>query len=108
MSREAFGELFDSHESTVYQWECGRCVPLLPKLLAIANYFGVSLDIILSGKLHGNSTLEKRLSTAEKAGKFGVADYDYTGRVIAQFNSLSDNSKERLLGYLDALSKLGD
>ena len=106
MSREAFGAQFDSEASTVYQWEYGRSIPLLPKLLAIATYFNVSLDSILNGKLQGSTMLERRLSAGDDSEEFDVASSDYTGRVIAQFNSLSNSGKERLLGYLDALSRL--
>ncbi len=95
LSRKEFGDLFNSKENTVYKWECGNCVPMLSKLFAISQYFNVSIDSILTGKMFDN------LDIPERSNLF---DLSYTGQVITQINSLTNNQKERLLGYLDALS----
>lgn len=108
LSRKEFGKKFGSKENTVYQWECGRFAPKLPKLLAISQYYNVSLDSIVCGRTHGGSILEKRINSASAANpeSFYKFEKDYTDQIMTQFNALSDIHKERLIGYLDALSKV--
>ncbi len=106
LSRKEFGEQFNSKDCTVYQWECGRCIPMLSKLLEISQYFNVSIDSIIKGKTPSETMLEKQLNNlSTQKEQFSMYDSSDTNRFIAQFNSLPDTHKERLLGYLDALSK---
>ena len=63
MSYRRFNELLKSHETTVYRvakgtgisastftdWKNGRSVPKADKMRKIADYFGVSLDMLLGG-----------------------------------------------------------
>ena len=35
-------------ESTIASWELGRTFPKLPRLIALANYYNVSLDFLMS------------------------------------------------------------
>lgn len=83
---------------------------MLSKLMAISRYFNVSLDSILSGETIGGTVLEKRINNtcAEKPEQISISNKNYTGRIIAQFNSLTDSHKERLVGYLEALLKMED
>jgi transcriptional regulator with XRE-family HTH domain len=98
LSRLDFGKLFNSEESTVYQWERGYCVPRLVKLFNISGYFGLSLDCILRGKAISDNALEKNLS--------GIAEPIFLhneGQFLSKFLTLSDHNRERMMGYLDAL-----
>lgn len=99
LSRERFGCLFDSEEGTVYHWENGNCIPRTVKLMNISMYFDISLDCILCGRVMNDNMLEKQLCVSN--------DFPFShglGRIIRQYNALSSPNKERLMGYLDALS----
>ena len=52
----------------------------------------------------GQSVLEESLSLISRDNEYVHARARGTGQLIRQYNSLSDKNKERLLGYLDALS----
>ncbi len=110
LSRKEFGKRFGSKENTVYQWECGRFAPKLPKLLAISQYYNVSLDSIVCGRALGESILEKRINSASTVNpeSSDILERNYTDQIMAQFNALTNTHKERLIGYLDALSKVED
>jgi hypothetical protein len=49
--------------------------------------------------------LEKLLSGAVPTDPYGFASASQTGLLLIQFNTLSKQHKERLLGYLDALTR---
>lgn len=109
LSRKDFGRLFNSEESTVYQWEYGRSIPRLSKLIAISSYFDISLDVILSGRISKDGNmLEKRIASVDMSEGPVADDFRYTARFMAQFNALSSYGKERLIGYLDALCREND
>jgi transcriptional regulator with XRE-family HTH domain len=102
LSRKDFGKLFHSGESTVYHWEHGYCTPKLVKLIHISMHFGVTLDCLLCGRAAKDDALEKQLcETAEPAKP--VSSYS-ASRMTSHFNALPSEQKERLIGYLDALS----
>jgi transcriptional regulator with XRE-family HTH domain len=103
LSRTEFGGLFNSKESTVYEWESGRSIPRLAKLINISAYFSVSLDCLLNGRMACEGVLEERLSQTAETETFEIARSHGAGQLVAKFNSLSSRRKERLIGYLDAL-----
>ena len=103
LSRREFGELFRSKESTVYQWEYGYCIPRTTKLMNISAHFGISLDCILCGRAEKGNALEKLLCGTEEPDR--AASFYSANRIIGQLNALPDQYKERLIGYLDALSR---
>ena len=100
-----FGSLFCSKEGTVYEWEKGRSVPMLFKLINISAYFGVSLDCLVNGKTAGDNVLEARLVQPMRAEAFESVLAQGFGRVMSRFHTLPSHNKERLVGYLDALCR---
>jgi transcriptional regulator with XRE-family HTH domain len=100
LSRKRFGNLFGSEESTVCQWEHGYFVPRLVKVMNISTYFGISLDCILCGRAVNDNVLEKQLCESGSPRVHAGA-----GRIINLYNALSDSDKDRLTGYLEALSQ---
>jgi transcriptional regulator with XRE-family HTH domain len=100
LSRKMFGNLFDSEAGTVYQWEYGYCVPRLVKVMNISMYFGISLDCILCGRAADNNLLENQI-----CGPNPTPFSSGAGRIVNRYNALSSHDKDRLLGYLDALSR---
>ena len=71
MDYQRFYELLQAHDTTVYKvaketgippstfsdWKSGRSVPKAEKLCRIANYFGVSLDVMLGS--HAGKSIER-------------------------------------------------
>lgn len=71
MNYQRFYELLQAHDTTVYKvaketgippstfsdWKSGRSVPKAEKLCRIANYFGVSLDVMLGS--HAGKSIER-------------------------------------------------
>ena len=49
LSQEAFAELFGVSRQAVQKWEAGASKPDIDNVIAIAKYFGVSVDAILFG-----------------------------------------------------------
>ena len=91
----------------MYEWEKGRSVPMLFKLMNIAAYFGVSLDCLVNGKVANDNALEARLLQAEEAEALGTAQALGVSRLMSRFHALPGHNKERLVGYLDALYREG-
>jgi transcriptional regulator with XRE-family HTH domain len=93
-------------ESTVCEWENGRCVPRLAKLVNISACFGVSLDSILCGRpAYGNELEALVCATQEPAAAQSGSNYMSAGKLLRLFQTLPDRDKERLAGYLDALCR---
>lgn len=49
LSQAQFSELFDVSQQAVQKWESGTSMPDIDKIVKIANYFGVSLDMLVLG-----------------------------------------------------------
>ena len=49
MSGKEFGEFVGISENTIYNYECGRCMPQLYTAMLIAEKLGISLDDLLRG-----------------------------------------------------------
>lgn len=50
VSGEELGEAIKVSKYTIYNWEAGRRDPSLSDLVAIADFFDVSLDMLIRGK----------------------------------------------------------
>ena len=49
LSQAQFSELFDVSQQAVQKWESGTSVPDVDKIIKIAKYFGLSLDMLVLG-----------------------------------------------------------
>ena len=58
LSQTKLGKIVNVHQTAISQWETGRTTPDIETSMALANYFGVSLDYLL-GK-EENSASPKR------------------------------------------------
>ena len=43
-------DFFEMYPQTMYKWERGDTLPNIDNLIALSNYFGVSIDLLLTGK----------------------------------------------------------
>lgn len=71
--------------STFTDWKTGRSVPKQEKLQKIADYFGVSLDYLMTGS-------DKKYSTEDAL-------------LIKKYYSLDDRKKKHVLELIDLLSE---
>lgn len=80
-------------QRSISRWENGEVEPPVSAVCLIADYFNVSLNY-LCGKDDGEflTAYVKPLNEEEKI-------------LLKKFNTLNEKDKNKLLGYLDALSK---
>lgn len=83
---------------TFSDWKKGKSTPNVDKLILIANYFGVSVQYLRTGK-----QLEFNEDMSELAGQFAVQD-QRTKEYMIKFAKLSDSDKDILCGLIDRLS----
>ena len=89
----------------MYEWETGRNIPRLYKMIDIAACFGISLDCLINGKVTGGNAMETRLIQPKGTDVFEAANELGLGQLVSRFHSLPNRFKERLIGYLDSLCR---
>ncbi len=86
-------------ESTISEWKKKRTNPSSDKILAICRALDVSPEWLLSG-----------VDPAESRGKnqvYYVVDVNTeSGILLEEFNKLDKSQRDRILGYVEALSTL--
>lgn len=66
MTQIQLSQLLETDQSTISKWELGKCLPDVPTLLKLADFFNVSLDFVLGRKndnefcKQGNELTEKQ------------------------------------------------
>ena len=83
-----FGELFGIAESTVSQYETGKREPDYEQLLRFAEYFDVSVDYLLRGKIYGGEI--EPLSD-------DITFDDFTYALHNETKELTEEKKQQLL-----------
>lgn len=91
MTQEALAEAMGVSCAAVSKWEKGQCVPDLVTLMALADYFEMSVDALLDHRLEGGS-LEKQLNGAESAAD--ACDAEEAARLCSQALRFYPNSPE--------------
>lgn len=81
-------------QSSLSDWENGRSKPKYEKMLAISDYFGVSVDYLL-----GNEPKEKTPAEAD------VTFDDFTYAMYGEAKELTDEDKNMLLEMARMLKK---
>lgn len=86
--------------STLTDWKMGRTTPKQDKLKLIADYFGVSLDYLLTGK---EPNMGKFSAQADLLIKI-KSDKKLMG-AIEKYFELSDRQKNHVIDLIDVLSE---
>lgn len=81
MTQEALAEAMGVSCAAVSKWEKGACAPDLATLMALADYFEISVDALLDHRLEGDN-LEKQLKAAENAAD--ACDAEEAARLCSQ------------------------
>lgn len=84
--------------STFTDWKSGRSVPKQEKLQKIADYFGVSLDYLMTGK-------DSRLSAEDALLDVQISEDIELKEALKKYYSLSDKKKKHVLELIDLLSE---
>ena len=99
MTQREFAERAGVRQSTISEWKKNRTNPSSDKILAICRALDVSPEWLLSG-----------VDPAASRGKnqeYYVVDLDTdTGTLVSEFNKLDQSQRDRLMGYLAALSSM--
>ena len=101
MTQKELAERTGIQQSTISEWKKNRTNPSSDKILVICETLDVTPEWLLSG-----------VDPAEGRGKhqeYYVVQVDTdSGALLAEFNKLDKSRRERVLGYVTALSELND
>ena len=82
--------------STLSDWKKGISTPKQDKLMKIADYFGVSLEYLMTGK-------DDRLSERNADVDFMLLTDDDSREILIEYKALDKDHKEMLKKYLEFL-----
>lgn len=83
---------------TLSDWKNGKSVPKQDKLMKIAEYFGVSLEYLMTGK-------DSRLSAEDALLDVQISEDIELKEALKKYYSLSDKKKKHVLELIDLLSE---
>lgn len=85
-------------KSTFSEWKKGKYMPKIDKLKKIADYFGVSLEYLTTGK-------DDRFSDENIDLDIMLLTNDNIRTLVERYNKLNDEKKDMLIKYLELLEK---
>ncbi len=95
MTQKEFAEKSGIQQSTISEWKKNRTNPSSDKILAICKVLDVTPEWLLSG-----------VDPAERRGKnqvyYTIDINTDTGVLVAEFNKLEKQDRDRILGYVAA------
>ena len=97
MSQKEFAELAGIKQSTISEWKKNRTNPSSDKILAICKALDVSPEWLLSG-------VDPAASRGKNQEYYVVDVKTDTGLMVEGFNKLDKSRRDRLMGYIEALT----
>ncbi len=99
MSQREFAERTGIKESTISEWKKNKTNPSSDKILGICKALDVSPEWLLSGVDPAASRVKNR--------EYYVVDANTdTGMLIGAFNGLDKSQRDRIMGYVEAITSL--
>lgn len=99
MSQKEFAKRTDIAESTISDWKRKRTNPVSDKILTICEVLDVTPYELLSGtESEGERGRRSECITIEKSSELG--------QFLLEFQAMDERSRNRLLGYMNALKEL--
>jgi transcriptional regulator with XRE-family HTH domain len=92
--------------STFTDWKTGRSAPKQDKLQKIADYFGVSLDYLMTGKEQNSPYSDDMADLLVEVARSD--DYDRIKRLLTYFSALSNKDKDSVENIIKSLSEKND
>lgn len=99
MTQKEFAEKTGIKQSTISEWKKKGTNPSSDKILAICKALDVSPEWLLSG-------VDGAASRGRNQGYYTVDMHTDTGHLIEEYNTLNKAQRDRVLGYVEALSSL--
>ena len=99
MSQKEFAEKAGVQQSTISEWKKNKTNPSSDKILSICKALDVSPEWLLSG-------VDPAASRGKNQEYYTVDIHTDTGELISDFNKLNKAQRDRVLGYVNALSSL--
>ncbi len=96
MTQKEFAERSGIQQSTISEWKKKKTNPSSDKILAICKTLDVSPEWLLSG-------VDPAASRTKNQEYYTVNVETDTGLLVADFNKLEKEQRDRLLGYVAAL-----
>ena len=92
MTQEQLAEVLSVTVGAVYKWESGLSVPELPLIVQMADFFDVSVDVLLGHRMKDNSAdaIEKRLMEyCRSMNPEALPEAEHLGMCLDQSSSLA-------------------
>ena len=99
MTQKEFSKRTGIAESTISDWRKKRTNPTAEKILIICKVLGVTPEWLLSG-------VEARGDRGKPQRWIVIDSETEAGRMMTVYNSMNESMQARILGYVEALSKL--
>lgn len=103
LSMAELGAKFGIARNTVYRWESNEFAPKRTKLIALAKFYGVSVDWILNGIVTEENELERKLNIPNRIGsdtfKHDLNQHEQGSQAEFFETIMEDKKDETFLGH---------
>ena len=99
MSQKEFVKKAGLQQSTISEWKKNKTNPASDKILAICKALDVSPEWLLSG-------VDPAASRGKNQMYYVIDVHTDTGSLVAEFNKLDRAQRDRILGYVEAVTEL--
>lgn len=99
MSQKEFAKKAGLRQSTISEWKKNKTNPASDKILAICKALDVSPEWLLSG-------VDPAASRGKNQMYYVIDVHTDTGSLVAEFNKLDRAQRDRILGYVEAVTEL--
>lgn len=99
ITQKEFAEKAGIQQSTISEWKKNKTNPSSDKIMAICNALDVSPEWLLSG-------VDPAASRGKNQEYYVVDINTDTGNLVREFNKLDRSRRDRILGYVEALSAM--
>ncbi len=99
MSQKEFSEETGISQSTISEWKSKGTNPTSEKIMIICKVLGVTPEWLLSGS-RNTGTRSNELPW------YVIGKDTEIGELIAEYNNMDENQRNRLLGYMVALKQI--
>lgn len=99
ITQKEFAEKAGIQQSTISEWKKNKTNPSSDKIMAICNALDVSPEWLLSG-------VDPAASRGKNQEYYVVDINTDTGNLVCEFNKLDRSRRDRILGYVEALSAM--
>ena len=99
MSQKEFAKKAGLRQSTISEWKKNKTNPASDKILAICKALDVSPEWLLSG-------VDPAASRGKNQMYYVIDVHTDIGSLVAEFNKLDRAQRDRILGYVEAVTEL--